>query len=203
MVDTCHVTGIVISPDGDPVPRATVRFQRLPHEVFVKDDRTGIPREVRAEADEDGNIAVDLIPGEYKVLIIARGYNQYPAFNVGVPDQPTAVLADIQDVPPPPSLDDATRAVRDAREARDESRSARDEAVVSAQAAGEAAGQAQDAKAAAEQARDDAQDLVAAYPEPGEVATRSEIDGIEQLQDPPLVLPVYDQDGAVLSGYDL
>src|SRR5690606_16017336 len=154
MVNTCHVTGIVISPDGDPVPRATVRFQRRPHEVFVEDDKTGIPREVRAEADEDGNIAVDLIPGEYRAIIIARGYNQYPAFNVGVPDQPTAVLADIQDVPPPPALDDATRAVRDAREARDESREARDEAVVSAQAAADAA---QAAEGHAQAAADSAQ----------------------------------------------
>src|SRR5690606_38454135 len=105
----------------------------------------------RAEADEDGNIAVDLIPGEYNTLIIARGYNQYPAFNVGVPDQPTAVLAGIQDVPPPPSLDDAERAVRDAREARDESREARDEAVVSAQAAeGHATAAAASAQAAAD-----------------------------------------------------
>lgn len=156
MVSTCHVTGVVISPDGDPVPRATVRFQRLPHAVFVEDDKTGIPREVRAEADEEGAIAVDLIPGEYKDIIIARGYNQYPAFNVGVPDQPTAVLADIQDVPPPPSLDDATRAVRDAREARDESREARDEAVVSAQAA---EGHATAAKAAAQTATEVAEAL--------------------------------------------
>lgn len=172
MVDTCHVTGIVISPDGDPVPRATVRFQRLPHEVFVEDDKTGIPREVRAEADEDGNIAVDLIPGEYKVLIIARGFTQYPPFNVGVPDAETAVLADIQDVPPPPSLDDATRAVRDAREARDEARSARDEAVVSAQAAADAAQAAEGhATAAANSAQAAADSEQAAATSAGNAAT--------------------------------
>lgn len=154
MVDTCHVTGVVISPDGDPVPRATVRFQRLPHEVFVEEDRTGIPREVRAEADQDGAIAVDLIPGEYKTLIIARGYNQYPAFNVGVPDQPTAVLADIQDVPPPPSLDDAERAVRDARDARDEAGNYASAASDSAQAAQTAEQSAQGhAQAAADSAQ--------------------------------------------------
>lgn len=172
MVDTCHVTGVVISPDGDPVPRATVRFQRLPHEVFVEEDRTGIPREVRAEADQDGAIAVDLIPGEYKTLIIARGYNQYPAFNVGVPDAASAVLADIQDVPPPPSLDDATRAVRDARDARDEAREARDEAATSAQAAADAAQGVEDhASAAANSAQAAADSEQAAATSAGNAAT--------------------------------
>src|SRR5690554_3352620 len=157
MADTCHVTGQIILPNGEIAPNATITFWRQPNLTFVVDDNTAIPKEVTANSGQDGEISVDLIPGEYKARI-KSGRISYPFFNVGVPDQPSAVLADIQDTAPPPSLDDAERAVRDARDYRDEAGNYASAASDSAQAAQTAEQNAQGHAQAAAQSESNAAD---------------------------------------------
>lgn len=139
MVDTCHVTGTLIAPDGSPLPRVAAMFQRLPERAFVAGDSTAMPHVVRHVTSETGAVSVHLVPGPYLVRLQGASY---PPFRIDVPDEPTANLADIQDdiLQPPPS-----RII----EAVDEAKEARDEAVGAKGAAEEAAARAEAARAAA------------------------------------------------------
>jgi len=139
MVDTCHVTGTLIAPDGSPLPRVAALFHRLPERAFVAGDSTGMPHVVRQVTCVTGTVSVHLVPGAY--MVRPQGAS-YPAFRIDVPDEPTANLADIQDdiLQPPPSQ--IIEAVDAAKEARDEAVGAKD-------AAEEAADRAEAARAAA------------------------------------------------------
>lgn len=153
MVDTCLVTGTIVAPDGTPVRRTAILFQRTPKLPFVADDASAFPAPVTARTDANGSVEVELIPGTY---LVKPWYSTYEPFRIVVPDEPAARLEDIQFSDPPPPLTDAELAVLQAREARDEAREARDEAEV-------ARGDAQAAAQEAEEARDEAVHIIAGH----------------------------------------
>lgn len=153
MVDTCLVTGTIVAPDGTPVRRTAILFQRTPKLPFIADDASAFPAPVTVRTDADGSVEVELIPGTY---LVKPWYSTYEPFRIVVPDEPAARLEDIQFSDPPPPLTDAELAVLQAREARDEARDARDEAEV-------ARGDAQAAAQEAEEARDDAVHIIAGH----------------------------------------
>lgn len=150
MADTCNVTGTIIAPDGSPLARVTVIFQKIPEKAFVADSSSGLPHAVRAITDSSGGIDVSLLPGVYYVK--PQGAS-YPPFRIDVPDEPTANLADIQDdiLQPPPS--EILQAVTDARAARDQAEGYRDGAQVARTGAEQARDAAQAAQTGAEAAR--------------------------------------------------
>lgn len=153
MVDTCLVTGTIVAPDGTPLRRTFVLFQRTPKLPFIADDASAFPAPVTVRTDADGSVEVRLIPGTY---LVKPWYSTYDPFRIVVPDEPAARLEDIQFSDPPPPLTDAELAVLQARAARDEARDARDEAEG-------ARNEAQVAAQEAEEARDDAVHIIAGH----------------------------------------
>lgn len=150
MVDTCLVTGRIVAPDGTPVRRAFMLFQRLPEEAFVADDATALPTPVTKRTANDGSIEVELIPGAY---LVKQWYGKHDYFRIDVPDEPTARLEDIQDdiLQPPPS--EILQAVMDAEAARDAAEGYRDGAQTARTGAEAARDAAEDAADRAEAAR--------------------------------------------------
>lgn len=125
----CRVSGLVLTPGGEPLPQGSIEF------TMSQRDRDGtatiIPHAVTAKVSGDGSIDVELWPNsrgfagtKYTARVRAKdgsGYVvTYQAFTVVVPDAETAILADISDSEPPPSVDDARQQVLLARELRDE-----------------------------------------------------------------------------------
>lgn len=153
MVDTCLVTGTIVAPDGTPLRRTAILFQRTPKLPFIADDASAFPAPVTVRTDADGFVEVDLIPGSY---LVKPWYSTYEPFRIVVPDEPAARLEDIQFSDPPPPLTDAELAVLQARAARDEAREARD-------GAEGARNEAQVAAQEAEEARDDAVHIIAGH----------------------------------------
>jgi hypothetical protein len=118
-LDKCTVTGPVLKPDGTPCYPGSVVF------TLSKRDRDGditiMPAPVDVDIDSDGNISADLWPNAdgyagtvYTAAVWSgkRGTPRtaYPSFKVVVPDADTANLAEIMDLSPPDSVDDATAA---------------------------------------------------------------------------------------------
>ena len=124
MPDLCTVTGTLITPDGVVV--ADARVDLAPTGLSPRPasaSKTLLPATVTVQTGPAGEVAVDLVPGRY--VVRASGYR---TFFVTVPDAPFAVLAQIQDLPPAPSLTDAQMAVIAAEAARDEANAAAQQA---------------------------------------------------------------------------
>lgn len=117
MVDTCTVTGTIIAPDGRALPSVVVYFRRNPQKYYPANSHTVSPNTIRAIADENGNISVNLVPAEYKVT---TQKSDFPAFTIVVPDKSSANLADIQDDIAEPYKTQAQQLVNQVTTARDE-----------------------------------------------------------------------------------
>ena len=116
MTTLCSISGTLILPTGELLPQATVRFsstQAAPYAADAQD--TVVPRQFTATSDANGEVAFVAIPGPYLGRVDGRA-----VFSITVPDAPFAVLAQIIDAPPPPTLDAAQQAVLAAQAARDQ-----------------------------------------------------------------------------------
>lgn len=96
----CQVTGTLVAPDGALLPQVQVQF--LPAPVMARTpERTtppGVllaPHPVAVTTGGGAQIDVALAPGVYSVRSRSQSGREYPPFLVDVPDQSTAVLADI------------------------------------------------------------------------------------------------------------
>lgn len=139
-MDTCHVSGRSVSPDGHPLEDAFLKFEMTTWdndgEIMV------MPQPVLAYAAPDGSFEVTLWPNErgyagtrYKVSLHAkeRGLvKRLAEFLATVPDKPSASLADIMDLVPPPVISDGERNVILARLAADDAREARKATITAA-----------------------------------------------------------------------
>jgi hypothetical protein len=134
----CTITGRIVAPDGTALPGASVTFVPLPLEVAPAANDTRAPASVQTVADGSGDVSVSLLPGQYHVRIRGADGAAYPTATVTVPDASVAILAQILDLPPPPTLDAAQQAVLAAQSARDVA-NAHKVAAQAAQAAAEAA----------------------------------------------------------------
>jgi hypothetical protein len=134
----CTITGRIVAPDGSALPGAVVTFAPLPLEVAPAANDTRAPASVQTVADGSGDVSVSLLPGQYHVRIRGADGAAYPTATVTVPDASVAILAQILDLPPPPTLDAAQQAVLAAQSARDVA-NAHKVAAQAAQAAAEAA----------------------------------------------------------------
>lgn len=135
-LQTCNITGCIVTPEGLPAPNVTIKF------TMTRRDRDGdcviIPYPVTTVADVDGMIDVDLWPndlgyaGTYYVVEIsssnAKSKTIFPLTSAVVPNQPSAIFADILELTPPPAVDEAILILSKAREARDEAILAADSA---------------------------------------------------------------------------
>ena len=95
---TTRITGIVRDLEGQPLVNSMIRFERRSG-VRGQDGATVVPRVVNAKTDSNGNIAVDLYPGEYSAQA-ERGSGAL-SFKVGVPEDVAQVqLQDLIDQVP-------------------------------------------------------------------------------------------------------
>lgn len=102
-MELCRVTGYILSPDSTPITNAQVEIS------MTKIDTDGptviVPNTVIVEPDENGFIDVNLWPnavGYANTIYIVRivGYkNKFQPFHIVVPEQATANLAEISNVP--------------------------------------------------------------------------------------------------------
>ncbi|MCA1774964.1 MAG: hypothetical protein LC676_04950 [Loktanella sp.] len=78
-----------------------------------------LPDVIEITTDASGDLAQNLVPGPYRMEVYAQdGANSTP-IKLTVPDATTAILAQIINLPLPPSLNAAEQAVLDAQAARD------------------------------------------------------------------------------------
>ncbi|MBN9074279.1 MAG: hypothetical protein J0H34_22305 [Rhizobiales bacterium] len=135
-LDKCTVTGAILRADGTPLNNATVVFIVSGREH--DGDVVVLPAPVKVAVGLSGNISARLWPNarglagtNYTATVYVTVGDQvttYATWTLVVPDAPTANLADISDLVPADSVDDATAQVILARAARDEAREARDDA---------------------------------------------------------------------------
>jgi hypothetical protein len=136
-MEKCHVTGVVLDPEGKALSKATVRFTMTTRD---QDGSTVImPSPVVAEIGADGQVAVDLWPNArghagtwYRVSVVAMavgtiGMTRYPEWKVVVPEQETADLTAISELVPAGSVPDGLKYRNEAQEFRNEARGFRDE----------------------------------------------------------------------------
>uniref|UniRef100_UPI00258AB3C9 hypothetical protein n=1 Tax=Acidiphilium sp. TaxID=527 RepID=UPI00258AB3C9 len=114
----CTVSGTVRDNQGQVLASTKIVFERTG--VFGQDSSVVIPRSVGVTSDAAGLITVDLYPGVYLATTI--GIRGPARFAVGVPDAPSANLADIIDQYPAIT----SSVLSDAVEARDRAEAAAD-----------------------------------------------------------------------------
>lgn len=105
MPDLCHIQGAVISPEHTPLAGARVEFSLFPSQVQPSRDGVSVlaPKTVISGTNAQGAISVHLEPGLYRVTIYGADHYKYSPYTVAVPDEATAVFADIQaQLPPEP-----------------------------------------------------------------------------------------------------
>jgi hypothetical protein len=148
-MDKCRVTGSILDPSGKALAKATVRF------TMTTRDQDGLtvimPSPVVVNIGADGLVEADLWPNSrghagtwYRVSVLAAtvgsaGMTAYPEWRVVVPDAETANLTEISELVPPPVVDDARAA---AREAGEHAMAAGDSATAAATSASQAASKA-------------------------------------------------------------
>jgi hypothetical protein len=155
MTQLCTLTGTIIAPDGSALGGASAVFVPRPRDVVPAGDDTVAPKPVTVTADGSGDIAAAILDGQYTVRVTGADGAMYPTFTVTVPDAPVAVLGQIIDMPPPPTLDAAQQAVVAAQSARDQAnvhKIAAEAARVGAETAETGAQAAEGAALASEQA---------------------------------------------------
>lgn len=133
---TCNITGCIVTPEGFAAPKVTVKFTMTRRDR--DDDCVIIPYPVTTVADINGMVDVDLWPnalgyaGTYYIVEISSSTNRstttFPLTSAVVPNQPSAIFADILELTPPPAVDEAILILSKAREARDEAILAADSA---------------------------------------------------------------------------
>ncbi|MGP3699180.1 hypothetical protein [Rhodobacter sp. NSM] len=161
-MSTCAVHGSIADLRLIPIAGAKLVFYGDP-QGWRRADGTMIPAGlVQVDAAADGTFVVPLVPGRYRVRY---GFSAVEAV-ITVPEAEIAYLAQLIDLPPPPTLDAAQQAVLDAQSARDRANEAAAEADADRTAVAIDRGATEVAQAAAQVAAsaavDQAQDATAA-----------------------------------------
>ena len=127
----CEVHGFIADLRMIPIPGAKLVFYGDP-QGWRRSGEALIPTNiVKVETGADGSFMVRLVPGRYRVRY---GPTSVEAF-VTVPKAEIAYLAQLIDLPPPPTLDAAQQAVLDAQSAATDATAARDTANAAASVA--------------------------------------------------------------------
>ncbi|OOY25565.1 hypothetical protein BMI91_03925 [Thioclava sediminum] len=93
---TCHITGIVTSPDGTISANCTVSFERLGGIVSTVEQggvTVRVPRIVSAQTDAEGALAIDLPAGDYHGTCFGDAWELHWEFLARVPDAPSESFA--------------------------------------------------------------------------------------------------------------
>ena len=92
---TCTVTGTIANRSLEPVEGARLTFTPEPQEVAAVDGATGVPGPITVTSGPDGAVAVELVPGAYRLRL--QGRDAAHEIGVTVPEAASAILADILD----------------------------------------------------------------------------------------------------------
>ena len=112
----CTVSGILVTPNGQRLVNGSVTFELSdprPRPVGVQ--KTIVPQSVRVTSNAEGEVTATLLPGRYTVKIA-----KFNSFAIQVPDAPSAILSQIQDVPPTNDPSGFNLAIEATQLARDE-----------------------------------------------------------------------------------
>ena len=90
---TCTVTDTIADARLEPVAGARLTFTPEPQEVAAVDGATGVPGPITVTSGPDGAVAVELVPGVYRLRVQARD-GAHEA-SVTVPEAEAAILADL------------------------------------------------------------------------------------------------------------
>ena len=94
---TCAITGVVQTPDGNPLLNSRIIFKRLSSTAAIG-AVVVVPNSYETVTDGSGNVNIALFPGQYE----ARAFgDRVHRFIVGVPDEATAIFASLIDQFPP------------------------------------------------------------------------------------------------------
>lgn len=118
-MSTCAVNVSLVDLGLEPVA-GVVSFTPIPETVGRSGNALVAPAIIELALSEGGTGVVDLLPGLYSVTAASvGGWQRHPSFIVTVPAATLAYLAQLVQLPPPPTLDAAEQAVLDAQTARD------------------------------------------------------------------------------------
>ena len=107
--EICRITEAVFEPEGDVIANSRVDF------IFadvVPPPLTIVSEPTFTTADEDGQLAVYLYPGNYSIRISQGTDVKYPPIATVGPAAANACLSDVQSLEPPVNLDAAQLAVQ-------------------------------------------------------------------------------------------
>lgn len=126
-INLCNVSGTMVTPAGQPLARAQVRFLPAPPNARGAVTNTVVPSVVLAETDATASLSVPLHPGVYTVRTRDPNGREYPPYLVDVPIAPEAELSRIM-VPlsAPQTVYDASASARRAEKAAADAEMARD-----------------------------------------------------------------------------
>lgn len=98
MTNPCHITGVVVTPDGDPAAN-TIIVLRWAEGAAGLGDLLVLPAEERVVTDGQGQIDVHLLPGSYTAIASVSGRTW--SFPVSVPASAEATLGHLAPNAPP------------------------------------------------------------------------------------------------------
>lgn len=120
---SCNVTGNLIDIQAEVKPFATIRFAPAISSISRIGNSALVPNSASVKTDVNGDFTISLLPGVYTV---SNTEGVFSSAQITVPDEATAILAQIIDAPAPVSVDAAQQAVLDARAERTLAQAARD-----------------------------------------------------------------------------
>lgn len=116
---TCRVIGDVANIGLRPIPGVVLRFAPEVNRLTRAGNTTIVPDGNVVQLDRSGSFEVHLLPGRYIVTARRENGQVIAQASITVPQATIAYLAQILDLPPPPTLNAAEQAVVDAQSARD------------------------------------------------------------------------------------
>ena len=90
---TCTITGTIADASLEGQEGVRLTFTPAPQAVADLEGKTGVPRPITVTSGPGGAVAVDLVPGTYRVSIATKA-GSYDA-QATVPDAEAAILADL------------------------------------------------------------------------------------------------------------
>ena len=118
MVGTCEVSGNLVDIGLAPISNAELIFAPITTRIIRLGNSVVLPSPIAVRSDFLGNVSINLAPARYNVSV--QSADAAMTFNIVVPDQPLAEIAQLIELPPPVYLDAAQQAVVDAQSARDQ-----------------------------------------------------------------------------------
>ena len=92
---TCSITGVIADASLEGQEGVRLTFTPEPQAVADVDGKTSVPRPITATSGPGGAVAVDLVPGTYRLSLTTKA-GPCDA-QVTVPETKAAALADLMD----------------------------------------------------------------------------------------------------------